>query len=177
MKYTNEQLNYVLAYLDNEEPKLLHTSNPIKVDLNLDGNNGTLTGYSNKAWNYKTTGISFNYSYGTDHVPGSICGHNICMCVNRRNQDNIKFWSDGYFHDSAENQEKLRDLFIDISSDAYQVSVDIMLEVGRNIVENENKHKAWGKYCDYITAWAAENKASHKFPKPMTFAAWYKKNK
>lgn len=173
MDYTKEQLNYVLAYLEGKEPRRASMSAEVP-GLNLDGNHGSLTGYSNKAWNYGATGLSFYYSYGNDHAPGSVCGHNICMCISRISQD---FYCDGYFHDSPENQQTLRNMFIQASSLVYQVSIDKMLEDGKVLVEEQNKKKAWSKYCDWLSNWAQQHRNTGVPAKPETFAAWYKNNK
>lgn len=173
MRYSEEQLKYVLAYLGTKPAKRVEFTSPKKVDLDLDCGEGTLTGYSNKAWAWQSSGISFHYSYGGGHSPGSVCAHNICMCPNREG----KFYHDGYFHDTPANQQKLRDMFIEISSEMYQVSIAEMLEEGKTILDAENKKLAWRRYCIYLGKWAEENKASEGFPKPLTFAAWYKKNK
>ena len=173
MDYTKEQLRYVLAYLEGKEPRRATMSAEVP-GLNLDGNHGSLTGYSNKAWNYGTTGLSFYYSYGNDHAPGSICGHNICMCISRISQD---FYCDGYFHDSPENQQTLRNMFINTSSLVYQVSIAKMLEDGKAIVAEKNKQQAWTEYCEYIKTWAEDNRSNYNFPKPKTFTAWRKENK
>lgn len=172
MGYTKEQISWIFAYADSQGKVRKDYRPEVKVDINLDGNNGTLTGFSNKAWDYGCSGLSFHYSYGTDHAPGSVCGHNICMHINYEG----RFYDWGYFYDSEENQQKLRDLYAKCCSEVFGVSINLMLEKGKALVDERNKRQAWLVYCDYLEGWAKNNRDSLKFPKPKTFNAWYKEN-
>ena len=146
----------------------------VRVDLDLDGKDGELTGFSNKAWQYEQSGISFTFHYHRgEYYPGSVAAHNMCMCISSDGE----FYHSGYFHDSEENQQKLRDLYAKCCSEVFGVSENLMLEKGKVLVEEQNKKKAWSKYCDWLSNWAQQHRNTGVPAKPETFAAWYKNNK
>lgn len=180
MAYTKKQLVSVWYALDDlSRTDSRRVSNcSIKTSLALDwgcNHGGTITCVSNQDGMYGFRGISINYSWGSDHAPGSTSGHNMCFSL----------YSDGSFGSGShwttnnpENQKLLGEAYVPLMANLYGTTPEALITKGYKVQRARARENAEAlvhkMYKAYLKNFIEHGKVGES---PLSYSAFKKQQK